>query len=361
MFKCAIYLATAIALSGALPATAGDPAEPDRAPVRIVELTPGVFASLQPDDDRFNDANSLFVVGDDWVVVVDPPSMPQASAALIRAIQERTQLPVRFLVNTHWHPDHTEGNEALVEAFGGEPRVLGHETLTVDVPDRAAVAHAEDQERYRELLPRARQQLVDGLRSDGSPLSDADREAVTEGIAYVEEWLAGRADRRFLPPTITYDRHLTLHLGSRRIELHHLRGHTAGDTVVYLPDDGIVASGDLLDELPFVGHGYPTAWIESLELLAGLEFSRVVPGHGPIFEGRTALELELGYLRDLVSQVKAAIGDGLALDQAQESIDLTRWREAMARDDRARRFFDGVRSEAIERAWADLTGTLDRR
>jgi len=325
---------------------------------RVVELAPGVHAALQAREERFNDANSVFFIGEADVVLVDPPSAPAAVEALIAAIRERTSLPVRFVVNTHWHGDHTEGNAAIVEAFG-DVVIVGHESLAADVPGRAATDHEDRRTRYETLLPQARQQLVDGLKTDGTPLADEDREAVQGGIRYVEKWLEEHADSTYLPPTLGYDRRAVLHQGSRRIELHHLRGHTLGDTVVYLPAERIVVSGDLLDELPYVGHGYPRAWIESLETLSGLDFVTIVPGHGDLFTDREPLDRELGFLRDLLAQVERAVADGMTLEQATERVDLSRWREVMAVDPTAERFFDAVLSEAIARAWTDVAGDLE--
>jgi cyclase len=350
----ALSIGVAVSLVAGSVAAASDPAGGRR----VLELAPGVYATLQPTEERFDDTNSLFVVGDEGVLVVDPPSIPDAASFLLEAIRERTALPVDVVVNTHWHGDHTEGNAAVVEAFGPDVLILGHETLRADVPQRAAAAHEEQRNRYQEVLPQARQQLADGLRTDGSPLSADDRRAAEEGIAYVEQWLAERGETRFVPPALTYRGQVTLHREPYRIELLHLGGHTAGDTVVYLPEVGILAAGDLVDEVPYVGHGSPRAWITSLQRLAGWSPAKILPGHGALVEDLGPLESQLGYLRDLVAQVEAAIAAGRSLEETKEAIDLTRWRDGLAGDERALRFFDAVIGEAVERAWKELTESV---
>jgi len=133
------------------------------------------------------------------------------------------------------------------------------------------------------------------------------------------------------------------------------RGHTGGDTVLHLPAEGLLLTGDLLDDLPYVGHGHPREWIQALDALADLEFTRIVPGHGPVFQGSAQLKTLHGYLTDLVTQVDQALADGMGLEETTGSVDLSRWRDAMAKDAAGERFFDGVRAEAIQRAYEEAS------
>jgi len=150
-----------------------------------------------------------------------------------------------------------------------------------------------------------------------------------------------------------FDTPLRLHLGDREVHLLPYRGHTGGDTVLHLPAEGLLLTGDLLDDLPYVGHGHPRERTQALDALADLEFTRIVPGHGPVFEGRGQLEAVRGFLADLVAQVDAALAAGTKAEDLGGSVDLGRWRTQLARDAAGERFFDGVLEGAIQRAAAE--------
>lgn len=255
----------------------------------VEKVADGVWAALQPHEGRFDDANVVFIEREHDLVVVDSPANADSLRELIAEIGRLSPKPVRFVINTHWHEDHTRGNALYREAWGKGVSFLGHETLAEDVPGRDA-------------------------------------------------------------PDLTYSKSMTLR-GSPRIELLHFRAHTRGDTVVYLPGRKVLITGDLLDDLPYVGHGHPREWLETLETLAELRFDRIVPGHGPVFEGRNQMEAITGFIRALVDGAAAAVTAGKTLEAAQTEIDLSIWRERLGRDDAGKRFFDQTAAEAIERAY----------
>lgn len=316
------------------------------------ELATGVSVTLRPHDARFDDANSGWIESEAGVVIVDAPSDPATVDALIARAREEGKR-VRYLINTHWHGDHTEGNARWRDAFGDSLTILGHTSLSEDVPQRAATAHAERADRLKEQIPAARKALDQGLGLSGQKLDEAQQERQLAAIEGGEEWLRLHGDSRFVAPDLTYHDTLELDLRSRRIELHPVRAHTRGDTVVWLPQERIAFTGDMLDELPFAGHGYPRSWLAALDELAALDAKTFVPGHGRPF-GPEHLQLIRGFLSDVVAGVDAARAAGQTLEQATESIDLSSWREKLAHDEAAERFFDGTVGEAIEAAWNEL-------
>ncbi len=323
------------------------------------QLADGVYAALQPAAGRFDDSNSVVVVGDDGVLVVDAQSDAEAVRALIRQIGRWTPMPVRLVVNTHWHSDHTQGNQVYREAFGNRVLFIGHASLTEDVPGRAATYVEERVARLDQVLPQAEEQLASGLKQDGEPMTAAEKEQQRAAIERAEKWLLKNRGARFLPPSLTYETRLTLHLGERRLELHHLEGHTRGDTVVFLPREKILLAGDLLDDLPYAGHGYPRQWISSLRTLGELDFETVVPGHGPIYRGRGQLDRVRSFFEALVAQVEATAEDGKSLEETREAVDAATLRQGLAGDDvAAGRFFDAVLGEAVERAYLEARGEL---
>lgn len=134
------------------------------------------------------------------------------------------------------------------------------------------------------------------------------------------------------PPNITLAEKLTLFQvvanGSREIQLLHFgRAHTGGDVVVYLPQDGIVFTGDMmLPGLAYMGDGHVDEWPATLEGLKGLDFDIWLPGHGPVMRSREPISHFQAYLRDLWDKTTAMHGDGVAWERAAERIDMSNHR-----------------------------------
>jgi glyoxylase-like metal-dependent hydrolase (beta-lactamase superfamily II) len=353
--RCALLGRTLLTAIVATPASWTTAAAED-ARITLDEVAPGVFAALQPHERRFDDANTLVVACAEWgALLVDPPSDRARLQALVDEIRRRGW-QVAEVVSSHWHSDHTQGTAAIVEAFGSGIDRIGHETLTQDVPDRAAAAHHERVALYEREIPAARDRLARRVRRDGSPLAAEDVPAASAAIDQAAAWLADNRDARFLSPTTTYATRLVLERCGRRIELVHFRAHTRGDTVVRLPAEGVVATGDLLDDLPYVGHGHPRSWVATLDEIDGWDTRVFVPGHGPLLRSEDKLQVVRGFLRDLVAATDAAHARGASSQQAGEGIDLERWRAALAAgDETAERFFDQTIDEAVARAFDELS------
>jgi glyoxylase-like metal-dependent hydrolase (beta-lactamase superfamily II) len=132
------------------------------------------------------------------------------------------------------------------------------------------------------------------------------------------------------PPTMTYSSKMTLYRGQREIQLLFLGlGHTHGDTVVFLPKERIVCTGDLMEGSPeggrlsYMGDAVFDKWITTLEALKQLDFDTVLPGHGMPFRGKSNITAFQAYLRDFITQVATLRKQGLSADQVAQKVDLT--------------------------------------
>jgi glyoxylase-like metal-dependent hydrolase (beta-lactamase superfamily II) len=316
-----------------------------------------VWAALQPEDNRFNDCNSLIVAADNYVIVVDAQESASDVAQIIDFVQDEIGKPVRYLVNTHWHGDHTQGNTLYKDVYGEGLVIIGHETQAIDVPERAATSHAERVAAYRDQLPAARAQLETGVKLDGSRFTDEELAAQTVRVERAEAWLAANENVVFTGPTLTIDDALNIDAGSASFTVFPQRGHTRGDLLVYFPRIQVLAAGDLVDVMPYSGHGYPLEWLAALELIDALDFSIIVPGHGAALYDRKLIANLIAYFDSLTSQVAALAADGKDLESVRDAIDLSASRKLLAGDDEAAaRFFDRVQHEAIERAYLEVTG-----
>lgn len=326
----------------------------------VHEVADGVWAILQPEAQRFNDSNSIVIDLGQELLLVDAQADGSHVQEIITWLRDALGKPVRYLVNTHWHGDHVQGNALYRQAYGNGLLIIGHESLRDDVPGRAAPAHVDQVKRYQEAITLATARFMQGVDREGNALDAAGAAKLEQDIIDTKKHLEGLRHASFLAPDVTFRERLDLHRGGRTVELHHFRAHTRGDTVLYLPKEKILVTGDLLDALPYGGHGYPGAWIETLETLESFDFETMIPGHGRVFQGKEQLREILALVRSIVAQTKEAVAAGKSLEETQEAVDLSRFRESLAGDDAvAQRNFDHFMPETIARAWKEAKGELE--
>jgi len=331
-------------------ALAGEAAAVDIRPIR-----PNAWTATQPAERVFNDCNSLIVEADEFVIVVDAQESRDDVQQIIDFTQDVIGKPVRYLINTHWHSDHTQGNTRYREVFGDELVIVGHATHEEDIFGRAAVDLADRVERTREALPAAREQLVTGVKLDGTKFTPEELTAQTARVERAEAWVIANENVVFTGPSQAIDRAWSVDAGRASFSVHPMRGHTRGDLVIYFGELGIVATGDLLDAMPYAGHGYPRAWISALKDIRLLGATTYLPGHGTVQEDDVLIAKLLTYFDTLTTQVAALHAAGRSAEEIKAETDLASSRDLLAGSDPAAgRFFDAVQDEAIDRAIAEL-------
>ena len=274
----------------------------------IRDLAPGVFAAVAPEGvPPYLFANSVVAIGERGVLVVDSGQRPELARRLVALIRERTDRPVRWVVNTHWHGDHVWGNAVFRDAFPGV-RILSTAATRDSVVGSSARQVAEQIEQQRE----GRARLAAMLDTADAALRARIGAADSVRAARIAELEA----LRVLPPTETFAERAELDLGGRRaVVLAMGPAHTPGDAAVWLPDDGILAVGDLLEEGELWLEGADVAgWTRALDALAALGARVVVPSHGSPSEdggllpaGRTQLRDQAG-LQDSADVVYSVTG-----------------------------------------------------
>ncbi len=312
---------------------------------RVEKLAEGVYASIRTEPPGlFFDSNVLFIVNDADVVVVDANFSLASARANLEELRRITAKPVRYVVNTHWHDDHITGNRVWRDAFSGV-EFVGHVTSAADM---AGVGEANRQGMRANaggFAAALRKRIADGQSLSKAAITDEERTSYASDAVLIEGHLADVANVEIIPPTIAVEGRLVLQRGERAIEILHLgAGHTRADLVVWLPKEGIVASGDLVVwPVPLVGStSFPSAFAATLEKLVALQPKLLVPGHGPVMRDDAYAKQVAGMLRAIAGQTAAAVARGETLEQARKSVDLEAHRRAFAGDSAARRFiFDG--------------------
>ncbi len=289
----------------------------------IVQVAHGVYAAIAKPGGLAS-GNAGFIIGDDGVVIFDTTLTPVAVEELIGEIQKLTNKPIKYAVNSHYHLDHTGGNQVLVAR--GVP-IIAHDSVMIwqttknkkflPAPEELAKRKADNAKMLAALL---------ASQADGKmvtiPADQADKRAQLERTI---RRLDAMAAIKLTNPTKTFKSGtMTLDLGKRKVILATLPGHTGGDVFAYVPDANVVFMGDLgwSRTLPNLVDATVNDWVPTLDtILKQHPASRYVPGHGNV---ATAADIKdfRDYLDDLRARVKQGIADGLTVDQAKQQLTL---------------------------------------
>jgi glyoxylase-like metal-dependent hydrolase (beta-lactamase superfamily II) len=327
----------------------------------IVKVADGVYAAIG----RAGVAsNGAFIVNKDDVLVVDTHFRPSWANDLIAEIRKITNKPVRYVVNTHWHNDHVQGNQAYVSVFGPSVEYIAQHTAREDMVSKA-IPSVQDQlnKDVPDRIARTTKMLAEGKTADGTPLTETDRTNLSGRLASDKAYLEELKSVQIALPTITFERSLVLYKPERTIHILFFgKGHTRGDVVVYLPKERVVVTGDLLTNgIPFMRDAFPSQWIGTLDSVRNLDWNTAVTGHGPVQTGKEQVDRLLAYMNDMVAAVKGAIGKGMAMEDAKKAID------PALRDKHQAGFpaytgnpqgFAAASGSAVDRTWVELTGKI---
>jgi len=264
--------------------------------------------------------NSSFIVNDNDVIVVDDHVSPAAAWVLLEEIKEVTNKPVTTVINTHFHFDHAHGNQI----FAPNVQIIGHEFTR-----RMLLSNSIGMPLYQNYVTGLPGQ-IDGLKKRIASEADAAAKAKLQTqLQVAENNLASQKELKPTPPNVTLATQMTLYRGSREIQIRFLgRGHTAGDVVVFLPNEKVVMTGDFLTSgLSNMSDSYPEEWVTSLDALKKLDFDTVLPGHGDAFTDKTKIDYFQAYLRDVWSEVSRLKKEGVSADEAAKRADLTKHKD----------------------------------
>jgi glyoxylase-like metal-dependent hydrolase (beta-lactamase superfamily II) len=298
---------TALLLSGGLAAAGSEP-------YKLEKVADGVYCATSTET-AYYVANSVVVVGDDAVLLVDSGASPAGARRLVESVRAVTDKPIRYLVDTHFHFDHAFGNAA----FGPETTLVAHEATRLLLgPD---ALEGRTYRGFADGIPGR----VGELRAQAAAEPAAEKRGELDARASsLEAYGRELATVVVARPRVAFSHGATLDLGGREVRLVHAgRGHTAGDVLVLLPRERVLCSGDFFNGyIGYMGDAYVDEWADSLDRLAQLDFDTVVPGHGAPFKGKEKIAPVQACLRDLWRQAVDLRRAGVPPDEAASRIDL---------------------------------------
>jgi glyoxylase-like metal-dependent hydrolase (beta-lactamase superfamily II) len=259
-------------------ASAGDLTEKT---ISFTEIGPGLYAFTAE-----GDPNTGVIIGRDAVMIVEAQATPRLARKVIEHVRRVTDLPIKFVTLTHYHAVRVLG----ASAYGAE-HVLMSDKARAMVAERGAEDWASEFGRFPRLFQGHEE--IPGLT-----------------------W-----------PSITFDSRMTVDLGNRRVELLHLgRAHTAGDIVVWVPDAGVMFTGDIVEyhSACYCGDGHFTDWGKTLDAIAAFQPEAIAPGRGDALIGRAAVDAAIAATRDFVDStyrpVQRIVARGGSLREAWDAV-----------------------------------------
>lgn len=280
----------------------------------LEKMADGVYGAISRPVAQLN-CNAVIFENSNGLLVVDTHSKPSAAAALVAQIRrEITSKPVRYLVNSHFHWDHVQGNAAYRKS-STQVEVIASEATRQLLSERAAPG-------LKSSLESAAGSLEVYRKNASSAANEADkaywRQMASDTEAFIKEM------KDYVPdlPNITVQGDLILH--DKAHDLHVVfrgRGHTAGDVSVWCPSKKVAATGDLAHgALPYIGDGYPQDWPVTLAGLGMLGFDKFLGGHGGILTGLTRLHQMRNYIEEVTMMVQEGLRRRVGLAEMQKQI-----------------------------------------
>jgi cyclase len=326
----------------------------------VQKIDNGVYALIRHDPISYvNNANSLIVIGDSAVLVVDAQFTRLATNQTIGAIRQITSKPVRYVVNTHWHDDHVAGNQVYRDSFPGV-RFIAHANTRADLVALGAPNRRGTWDAAGPFTARFERLLAQGLGVDSTPVMPLERATMENTIIVGREYLAERTGFRETLPDLTFTRAMSVDLGGRRVDIaYYGSANTRGDAVVIVPDSRIIATGDIVvAPVPFAFNAYIGGWIAALDSIMALKPVAIVPGHGPLMRDDSYLRQMRRMLARIRDETRRAVANGADLAETRKRVTLADDRAAVSHGDKWLNALFGsfFLDPAVMRAFEEATG-----
>lgn len=276
----------------------------------ITKITNRIYIA-HPGRVRRINSTSTILVGDNFLTVIESQTDEATANRLIKDIREKiSSLPIKYLVFSHSHSDHTLGAGAFLQE-NPELVIISHQKTA----DHIARYGLEEKQAWAELI---KQKATETAKN--SKLLSTKTGIVDALNAYYKDVLSSPV----IVPNLYFSDSLTITDQGLEIQLKHLgKGHTAGDIIAFLPKEKFLVTGDLVHDFePLFADSDPDSWIAILEKVKTLDFDRFVGGHGDLHEGKGVLNAWLAYMKELTDKTADAAKKGGELKTFKNNLTL---------------------------------------
>jgi len=301
----------------------------DIAPFVAHEVNPKVHLLAMPDDWYAQLAGNVVVIEQsDGFVIVDSGGNAGNGRAVVRYARSLANKPIKAVMITHWHGDHPQGISAIRDAYpnvriistrGTEAGILGPASYNIGY-------HADP--KFDRATADASQKLADTYsKLLDDPKVAADRkERIRKALGQFDLMTRDFVGSYLVPPTETFEHELVI--DDRDVPVHMMflgRANTDGDAIAWLPNQKMVASGDIVvSPYPFGFGSYPAEWIQTLGKLKALGFTTLIPGHGHPMTDATYIDKLVAAIRDVQTEVGPLATAGMSLDDVRKKVDFSK-------------------------------------
>lgn len=275
---------------------------------QVEKVNPDIYV-LKPtiSDYRWVTANIIVIVNESDVMVVDSGLLPEAATEAIKEIKKITPKPVRYLVNTHWHGDHWQGNEVFKRTYPGID-IISTEQTKLALQENGLVW-------VNKLYPKNYGGFIDTYEKAiaekslyGEALSDTQVAELKTTLTDVRKDIDGI--KKIIPvlPNLTYSERMVISDKKREIQfLYFGVANTSGDAIVFLPSEKILITGDLVvHPSPYESGMFSPEWLEVMKKMNDLDYTTLLPGHGEIQHDKAYVNFLIAFFSEIISQVKVA-------------------------------------------------------
>ncbi|HLK27275.1 MAG TPA: MBL fold metallo-hydrolase [Puia sp.] len=326
----------------------------------IKKLAEGVYSFTWKDPlQNPIEGNSLFIINESDVVVVDACQWPSSAQTMINELKKLTPKPVRYVINSHWHDDHVQGN-FLYKQNWPDVEFIGHINTRTDLTEQTINKFPTILKRFKDEKAVYEKWIKDGKDPNGKELDSARKKRIQDVIDFYDETYDEYSHVKYVLPDLLISDSIVLYRGDRVIKVLWLgRGNTRGDVVTFLPKEKIAATGDLVVyPIPFAFGSYYKEWIEALGRLEALDANIYMPGHGFVEYDKGYVRQVKDLLTDLLGEVNQSVKEGMTLEETKKKVLLPDWKKKFAGDDltRQRAFDDFFLAPGVEGAWHQAKG-----
>lgn len=239
------------------------------------KITPDINFIEQPQQLRFYDSNQVIIQGNECALVVDASGDFSAVERMVVKLKKRLKVPLCYLVASHYHDDHLLGM-AVLQHYFKDAKLIVHADLAAEFE---SMQHAfnDKLDSYEQSIELSYQRLAEQPEEQQANW----RTKLDKAKQRLLRWRSYSLQ----PPAITVANKLSLNLGNYPVELKAYQAHTNADLTLFSPQEGVLVGGDIIDYLPYPGHGNLLAWLEVLKKIKNNKnITQLLPGHGKPLE-----------------------------------------------------------------------------